>query len=84
MIKVRIFVGSEMTDVGLPGKNFTSILKPRVTIQLYKRLSIGLEEYVYFNNRNQENAPLTHTIKTEQKVFLLIYLENSQRRGRYN
>ena len=72
------------TYVGLKGNDFISILKPRVTIRIYKLLSIGLEEYVYFNDRYLADSPANHAVHTEQKIFLLMYFENSQRRGRYN
>ena len=49
------------TYVGVPGSNTISILKPRVTVRIYKRLSIGLEEYIYFNDRYQENNPANHS-----------------------
>lgn len=72
------------TYVGLPGANFISILKPRITVRIYKGLSLGLEEYMYFNDRYLENYPANHSVRTEQKIFLLLYIEDKQRRGHYN
>jgi hypothetical protein len=69
---------------GLPGNNFISILKPRITVRLYKDLSIGFEHYIYFNDRYLRDYPAIHLVRTEQKIFLLFYLEDSQRRGHYN
>jgi len=72
------------TYVGLPGNNYISIFKPRVTIKMYKGFSIGLEHYVYYNNRYMNNLPGIHSIQTEQKIFIQLYLEDKQRRGHYN
>jgi hypothetical protein len=72
------------TYVGPPGDNFIGILKPRITAQLYKDLSIGFEHYVYYNDRYLHDFPAIHSVRTEQKVFLQLFLEDSQRRGHYN
>ncbi|MEI7801272.1 MAG: hypothetical protein WCI97_01365 [Bacteroidota bacterium] len=71
------------TYQGLPGDNLVGILKPKITIQIVKDLSIGLEEYVYINDRYAPNRKAIHQTQTEQKVFLLLYLENRKRSGHY-
>jgi len=72
------------TYVGPPGNNFINILKPRITVSLYKGLGVGFEYYVYFNDRYVVDIPSIHSTRTEQKVFIIIYLEDKQRRGHYN
>jgi len=72
------------TYVGSNGNNFVHILKPRVTVRIYKNLSIGGEYYLYFNDRSLRNFQAVHSAQSEQKVFLLFYLEDSQRRGQYH
>jgi len=72
------------TWVGAPGNNFIGILKPRITVRLYKEVSIGFEHFIYYEDRYLRNASAIHSVRTEQKLFLLIYLEDSQRRGHYN
>ena len=72
------------TYVGLPGDNFIGILKPRITLRIYKGLSFGFEHYTYFEDRYLTNYPANHMARTEQKIFLLLYLEDKQRRGHYN
>lgn len=72
------------TYVGLPGNNFIGILKPRLTVRLFKGLSLGYEHFVYYNNRHLRDSPANHSVKTEDKIFLMIYLEDKQRRGHYN
>jgi len=72
------------TNVGAPGTNFISILKPRITVHLYKDLSIGFEHFIYYDDRYLRDFAAIHSVRTEQKLFLLIYLEDKQRRGHYN
>ena len=68
--------------IGLKENNFIGILKPRGTIRLYKSLSIGFEEAVYYNHVHSPGLPVVHLNRTEQKLFLMLYLEDGQRRGR--
>jgi len=69
---------------GYKGYNFVQIFKPRVTVLLRKALSVGFENYVYINDQNLQNYPSLHNVRTEQKIFMLLYFEDPQRKGRYN
>jgi hypothetical protein len=69
---------------GTLGFNYISIIKPKFTLQLYKDLSIGLEHSVYLNSHYQTDYTTLHSVQTEQRIFLMLYLEDSQRRGHYN
>jgi hypothetical protein len=72
------------TYVGLPGYNVIGILKPRITVHLFNNMSLGLEHFVYYNDRYLKDFPLIHSVRTEQKIFILLYLEDNQRKGHYN
>lgn len=72
------------TYVGAPGDNHISILKPRITVHLYKDLNIGYEHFIYYNDRYLRDFPAIHSVRVEQKIFLLIFLEDAQRKGHYN
>ncbi|MCK9423679.1 MAG: DUF3943 domain-containing protein [Bacteroidales bacterium] len=72
------------TYIGKNGNNFIHILKPRITVRLYKNMSIGCEAQLYYNDLYQRGLPAVHAIQTEQKIFLLFFLEDKQRRGYYN
>jgi hypothetical protein len=72
------------TYVGPPGNNYTHILKPRITVRLFKMLNIGAEYDMYYSDRYINGYSSLHTMQTEQKVFLLLFLEDRQRRGYYN
>ena len=75
------------TYIGLPGNNFLGILKPKLTLNLFKDLSIGLEHIIYYDDRyprGEDPRPNQHFVRTEQKFFLQYFFENSQRGGRFN
>ncbi|WP_114784180.1 DUF3943 domain-containing protein [Botryobacter ruber] len=72
------------TFEGLEGNNSIGILRPRVTVRLLKNLSLGYEHFGYSTNRRLQDYPDQHSIITEQKIFLQLFLEDPQRRGRYN
>jgi hypothetical protein len=72
------------TFVGEPGNNFIAILKPRVTVGIFDNVSVGVEESIYSSVRDSPGFGTIHTVNTEQKIFLMIYLEDSQRGGHYN
>ena len=74
----------ELLQIGTLGTNYTNIFKPRITFQVYKSFSIGLEQYMYYQVHNQEGYSSFTSFRTEQKIFILIYLEDPQRRGHYN
>ena len=76
--------GKDEAHTGTLGNNCIDILKPRITVQLYKDLSIGLEHNIYLNDHYQNNYSPLHETQTEQRIFLMLYLEDPQRRGHYN
>jgi hypothetical protein len=66
------------------GTSVINMVKPRITVRLYKDLSIGVEHNLYFNSHSQhDNATINH-LQTEQRVFLMFYWEDPQRKGHYN
>ena len=70
--------------VGLKEDNFITIVKPRVTVSLYKNMAVGIEPAFYYNDVHSPNAAVVHLARTEYKVFFMLYLEDTQRRGHYN
>jgi hypothetical protein len=69
---------------GQPGNNYVAILKPRLTIYLFKNTSIGFEQFIYYDDRYLKNVSPIFSVRTEQKIFLSLFLEDPQRKGRYN
>jgi hypothetical protein len=70
------------TFVGPAGNNYINILKPRVTVNITKNLSLGFEHFIYFDDRYLKNFAPIYSVRTEQKIFLSWFLEDPQRRGR--
>lgn len=79
---------TDTTKLGKPDNSNSSIgiLKPRVIVNLSKSIGLGFEHQVYYVNRHLKNnpTPTLHLTRTEQKVFLQIFLEDPRRRGRYH
>ena len=71
------------TYVGISGNNFIGILEPKITIHLYNNLNLGFEQSGYADNRRPDGALNIHSVRTEQKIFLNLYLQDSQRKGHY-
>jgi hypothetical protein len=59
-------------------------LKPFVTLNLYKGLSIGFEHHLYFDTRILEKLDVLHIRTTEQKIFLQYFFQDQRRYGRYH
>ncbi|MES2003753.1 MAG: DUF3943 domain-containing protein [Bacteroidota bacterium] len=72
------------TYIGAPGSNFIGILEPKVTFRVFKNLGIGFQEYAYADNRKLEGFDPIRSTRTEQKIFLTLFLEDAQRKGRYH
>jgi hypothetical protein len=68
---------------GPPSNNHISILKPRISVLLLNNLSLGFEHFIYYDNRYIKNFPPIYSVRTEQKIYLQLFLEDSQRKGRF-
>ncbi len=66
------------TYVGIAGNHFMGIIKPRVVIRFYNNLNIGFEHLVYYSDRYSRDLPDIHFVRTEQRIYLLLNLEDSQ------
>jgi hypothetical protein len=76
--------GKDESPQGTLGNNYINMLKPRATVHLFKDLSIGFEHSIYLNEHYQNNYMAQHFVQTEQRIFLMLFLEDPQRRGHYN
>ncbi|MFC6998831.1 DUF3943 domain-containing protein [Rufibacter roseus] len=71
------------TFEGIEGSNSVGIVRPKATVRLFKNVSLGYEHFGYTTNRTLVNYPRQRSTITDQKIFLQIFLEDPQRRGRY-
>ena len=63
------------TFVGIAGNNYIALIKPRIAVRLFNNVSLGFEHMIYYSNRVPSNFPSISSVRTEQKVFLQIFLE---------
>jgi hypothetical protein len=68
---------------GTPGFSQVAILKPRLTVRIMGNTSIGVEQHFYNNTRSLNDIPTFNVTTTEQKFFVLIYLEDKKRTGKF-
>lgn len=68
---------------GLKGKSRVGIVKPRIAFRVLRNTKLGMEHLVYWHNRFTNSQPALHQVRTEQKIFLQIDLEDNKRRGKY-
>jgi hypothetical protein len=71
------------TVIGPQGNNYVAILRPRINVQVYKNLSIGFEHFQYYDDRYLKNFSPIFSVRTEQKIYLTYFFEDSQRKGDY-
>ncbi len=69
---------------GTLGTNSIGILKPKITLHIYKDLSVGFEYYMYTQLHIQDNYPTFSSQRNGEKIFIQFYFEDPQRRGHYN
>jgi hypothetical protein len=66
------------TYVGTKGNSYIGIIKPRITVKLYKGISVGGEYLVYYADRYPSGFGSVHDVRTEQKIFFQIAIEDFQ------
>jgi hypothetical protein len=78
-VELPVFYYWIHTYVGMSGlnsgDNFIGIIRPRITIRLYRNLNVGAEEWVYFTDRYTP-AGNYHAERTEQKLYLMLNVGN--------
>ncbi|MEO5563502.1 MAG: hypothetical protein ABIR18_08705 [Chitinophagaceae bacterium] len=73
-----------LTYNGLPGNSLVGIFKPTAAVRLFKNMRLGFEHHFYRNDRYLKEGDNLHITRTEQKLFLQFFLEDSKRYGRYH
>ncbi len=63
------------TYVGNAGNSYIGLIKPRIAFRIIDNLSVGFEQLVYYSDRYPRDFPDVHSVRTEQKIFLQLYLE---------
>jgi len=63
------------TYIGVPGNSYIALLKPSVAFKVFNNVSLGFEHLIYYSDRYPRNFASVHSVRTEQKIFLQIFLE---------
>ncbi|HVG17220.1 MAG TPA: DUF3943 domain-containing protein [Chitinophagaceae bacterium] len=71
------------TYKGIKGNSLVNILRPSLTIKMFRNLRVGFEHHFYNNERFLKDAPNVSIRRTEQKLFLQLLFEDARRTGRY-
>jgi hypothetical protein len=67
----------------LPGNSTIGILKPKITLNISRSISVGMEHHVYYVTRYLNKIPTLHLTTTEQKFFVQFYLEGQEHKKKY-
>ncbi len=63
------------TFVGTAGNSYIGLIKPRIAFKIFNNISVGFEHLVYYGDRYPSDFPSVHSVRTEQKIFVQIFLE---------
>ena len=63
------------TFVGVAGNSYIGLIKPSVSFKLFNNVSIGFEHLVYYGDRYPTDFASVHSVRTEQKIFVQLFLE---------
>ena len=63
------------TFVGVAGNSYIALVKPRIAFTLFNNVSVGFEQLVYYSDRYPRDFPAVHDVRTEQKIFLQLFIE---------
>lgn len=63
------------TYVGTAGNSYIGIIKPSVSFRIFNNLSVGFEHLVYYSDRYPRDFASVHSVRTEQKIFLQLFIE---------
>lgn len=64
------------TYSGTPGNNYIALFNPSISVQLYKNLSVGIQQVVYYSDRYSKYYSSIHVVRSEQKLFVQLYIED--------
>jgi len=59
----------------IPGENHVALIKPAISFKLFNNVSFGFEHFIYYSDRYPRDFASVHSVRTEQKIFVQIFLE---------
>ena len=64
------------TYSGVAENSYIGLIKPSIAFKIFDNISLGYEHSVYYSDRYPTGLAATHTVRTEEKIFLQMFLEN--------
>lgn len=64
------------TYVGTAGNSYIGLIKPRIAARIFDNVSIGFEHMVYYSDRYPRDFPSVHAVRTEEKFFVQLFIED--------
>jgi hypothetical protein len=64
------------TWVGATGNNYIGIIRPRVTVRIYRNINIGFEQMVYYGDLYTAGSGNFHSVRSEQRIYLMLNVGN--------
>jgi hypothetical protein len=64
------------TFVGTLGNDFIGIIRPRITVKLFRNINLGLEQSVFITDRFTPSLGSFHGVRTEQRIFFMLNAGN--------
>jgi len=64
------------TYVGTAGNSYIGLLRPSIAFKVFKNISVGFEHLIYFSDRYPTKFLSVHSVRTEEKLFVQLYIED--------
>ena len=63
------------TFVGTAGNSYIALIQPSIKFKLFNNVNLGFEHLIYYSDRYPREFTSVHSIRTEQKIYVQIFLE---------
>ncbi|PKL81643.1 MAG: hypothetical protein CVV24_14205 [Ignavibacteriae bacterium HGW-Ignavibacteriae-3] len=59
----------------IAGESYIALIKPSISFKIFPNIDIGFEHLVYYSDRYPSDFASVHSVRTEQKIFIQIFIE---------
>ena len=63
------------TYEGVAGNAYIGLIRPGIAFRIFNNVSIGFQHLIYYSDRYPRDFTSVHTVRTEEKMFLQLSLE---------
>ncbi len=72
LVSASYYLYALHTFVGASGNNLIGIFRPRITVKIFRSISMGFEYLMYHKDGYLLDYPDVHSRNSEQRIFLMI------------